>query len=130
MAPWLGEWVTVKIAEAVLGGVNTQFKQQDLDKALKTSVAKADRQVQLFWRCEPRYIPKFLDSVFKDAIEELQRPFKNEGTPQVNYFVEVFHKSLKEHPKIKQQIEEEVRRQNGLAPKGAHSKDAPLRAPE
>jgi hypothetical protein len=32
IAPWLGEWATVKIAEAVLGGVNTQLKQQDLDK--------------------------------------------------------------------------------------------------
>ena len=106
IAPWLGEWVTVKIAEAVLGGVNTQLKQQDLDKALKTCVAKADDQVKLFWRCEPRYIPKFLDSVFKDAVEELQKPFKNQGTPQVDYFVEVFYKSLEEHPKIKQNINE------------------------
>ncbi|MEI2583296.1 hypothetical protein [Scytonema sp. PRP1] len=48
IAPWLGEWMTVKIAEAVLGGVNTQLKQQDLDKALKTCVAKADDEVKLF----------------------------------------------------------------------------------
>ncbi|OKH57182.1 sister chromatid cohesion protein PDS5 [Scytonema sp. HK-05] len=108
IAPWLGEWMTVKIAEAVLGGVNTQLKQQDLDKALKTCVAKADDQVKLFWRCEPRYIPKFLDSVFKDAVEELQKPFKNQGTPQVDYFLEVFKKSLEEHPKIKQNINESL----------------------
>ena len=108
IAPWLGEWATLKIAEAVLGGVNTQLKQQDLDKALKTCVAKADDQVKLFWRCEPRYIPKFLDSVFKDAVEELQKPFKNQGTPQVDYFLEVFYKSLEEHPKIKQNINESL----------------------
>jgi HEAT repeat protein len=100
--------VTVKIAEAVLGGVNTQLKQQDLDKALKACVAKADDQVKLFWRCEPRYIPKFLDSVFKDAVEELQKPFKNQGTPQVDYFVEVFKKSLEEHPKVKHKIDESL----------------------
>lgn len=108
LAPWLGEWVTVKIAEAVLGGLNTQLQPKDFDKALKTCVVAADREVKLFWRCEPRFIPKFLEQVFQNVTEELQKPFKSQGTPQVEYLVVIFKKVLEEHPKIKQDIDESL----------------------
>ncbi len=47
--PWLGEWATVKIAEAVLDGVSSQLKAGDLGKALKIAAKVADRLVRLFF---------------------------------------------------------------------------------
>ncbi|MBW4511558.1 MAG: HEAT repeat domain-containing protein [Scytonematopsis contorta HA4267-MV1] len=108
ITPWLGEWVIVKIAEAILGNLNTQIKPKELEKALKVCVATADRQVKLFWRCEPRFIPKLLEHLFQSMAEELQRPFKSQGTLQVEYLVTIFQKVLEEHPKIKQNIDESL----------------------
>jgi HEAT repeat protein/energy-coupling factor transporter ATP-binding protein EcfA2 len=107
IAPWLGEWVTTKIAEAVLGGVSGRLKPEDLGKALKTCAAAADKQVRLFYNCYPRFVPPFLDHVFKDlAIEELQRPLKEEGTPpRVDFLVKAFQEALQDHPKVKQDID-------------------------
>ncbi|TBR56486.1 hypothetical protein B4U84_29545 [Westiellopsis prolifica IICB1] len=104
ITPWLGEWVTVKIVETVLSGVNSKLQASDLDKALKVCVSTADRQVRLFYSCEPKFIPKFLDHIFKDAAEELQKPLKNQGTPQVDFLVKTFEVALEDHPKIKKDI--------------------------
>lgn len=108
LAPYLCEWMTVKIAEAVLGGLNTQLKPRDFEKVLKTCVAVADREVKLFWRCEPRFIPKFLEQVFQNVTEELQKPFKSQGTLQIEYLVVIFQKVLEEHLKLKQDIDESL----------------------
>jgi HEAT repeat protein/uncharacterized protein YneR len=107
IAPWLGEWVTTKIAEAVLGGVSTQLKAGDLGKALKTCAATADKEVRLFYNCYPRFVPPFLDRVFKDlAIEELQRPLREEGTPpRVDFLVKAFQEALQDHPKVNQDVD-------------------------
>ncbi len=108
LAPWLGQWVTVKIAESVLDGLNTQLKTKDFEKALKTCVAIANRDVKLFWRCEPRFIPKFLEQFFQNTTEELQKPFKSQGSLQVEYLLAVFQKVLEEHQSLKQNIDESL----------------------
>lgn len=105
--PWLGEWATVKIAELVLGSVSSQLKAGDLDKALKISAKTADQQVKLFYSCYPRFVPALLDQIFKNlALEELQRPLRNKGTPRIAYLVKAFEVALQDHPKVKQNINE------------------------
>ena len=109
VAAWLGQWATEKIAEVLLGGVTTPLKAGDLGKALKKCGEVADREVHLFYSCEPRFVPKILDRVFKElAVQELQKPLKNEGIPNVEYLVHAFKLALNDHPQIEGNIKEEL----------------------
>ena len=57
---------------------------------------------ELFNRCEPDSIPGFLGKFFKDVVvEEFQKPFNNQGTPQIDYLIAAFKGLAGEHSKIK-----------------------------
>ncbi|MCP2727890.1 HEAT repeat domain-containing protein [Limnofasciculus baicalensis] len=105
VAAWLGQWATEKIAEVLLGGVTSPLKAGDLGKALKKCATLADKEIPLFYSCEPRFVPGLLDRVFKDlAVEELQKPLKNEGIPNLDYLVHAFKLALDDRPQIKSNI--------------------------
>ena len=53
IAGWVGEFVTLKIAEKSLAGVSSKLHHSDLEKALKASAKKAcDQEEGLFYRCQ------------------------------------------------------------------------------
>ncbi|MBD2060262.1 HEAT repeat domain-containing protein [Oculatella sp. FACHB-28] len=99
---WLGEWATLKVSETVLTGVSSKLHSSDLDKALKAATKAAQEQHrQLFFRCEPDFIPKFLEQFFKGSgLQELQKPLNNQGAPQVDFLVAAFREAAQEDPKM------------------------------
>ncbi|MGK7925891.1 MAG: NACHT domain-containing NTPase, partial [Spirulina sp.] len=106
IAGWLAEFATVKIAETLLGGVTSKLKTNDLGKALKIATKEAqNREEQLFFRCSPDLLPRFLEEFFKkDAREELQKPLNNQGMPDVDVLVVAFQKSIESHGKLRDKI--------------------------
>lgn len=107
---WLGEWATLKVAEALLGGVGCKLNLSDLDKALKAATKEAQAQeAGLFFRCEPDFVPRFLEQFFKGSgLEQLQMPLKKEGTPGVDFLVAAFKKAAEENSRMRGKIDESL----------------------
>ncbi len=114
---WLGEWATVKVAEALLGGVSCKLNAKDLDKALKEATKAAQAQENelflqghgLFFRCEPDVVRKFIEQFFKGSgVEELQKPLKKQGTPHVDFLVAAFKQAAEENSRMRGKIDESL----------------------
>jgi HEAT repeat protein len=92
-----------KIATEVLKEIGDRFNQTELEKALQIAIVEADQQVDLFHPAEQGFIPDFLQKVFTGkAIEELQKPLKQEGSPpDVIYLVEAFNQTLEDSSQVK-----------------------------
>ncbi|MBE9129361.1 HEAT repeat domain-containing protein [Coleofasciculus sp. LEGE 07081] len=107
---WLGELATVKVAEALLTGVGSKLNPNDLERALKAAIKAAQEQHQaLFFRCEPDFVPKFLEHFFKGVgLEELQKPLNNQGMPQVDYLVAAFKQAANDDSRMQGKIEESL----------------------
>jgi hypothetical protein len=92
-----------KIATKVLKEIGDRFNQTELEKALQIAIVEADQQVDLFHPAEQGFIPDFLQKVFTGkAIEELQKPLKQEGSPpDVIYLVEAFNQTLEDSSQVK-----------------------------
>ncbi|MBD1868977.1 hypothetical protein H6F95_17075 [Cyanobacteria bacterium FACHB-471] len=105
---WLGEWATLKVSETALTGISSKLNSSDLDKALKAATEAAQEQHrQLFFRCEPDFIPKFLEHFFKGSgLQELQKPLNNQGTPQVDFLVKAFRQAAAEKDSGMQAIDQ------------------------
>lgn len=56
IAPWLGEWVTVAIAGAIVKGIRNQFDPDEMKRVLKNATAAAEAAQSetggLFFRCK------------------------------------------------------------------------------
>jgi len=76
---WLGEWATVKVAEALLTGGSSKLNRSDLDKALKKATKEAkEQQKQLFASCERGLAKSFLEQFFQGSgLQQLQKPLNN-----------------------------------------------------
>ncbi|MGB6299667.1 MAG: HEAT repeat domain-containing protein [Rivularia sp. (in: cyanobacteria)] len=105
IAGWIGEFATVEIAKSVVSGVGNQLHHSDLEKALKASLEVACEQEEgLFYRCQKdgrEGYEKFLNAFFQEkAIEELQKPLKNEGTPDVDFLTKAFIQETVNHSEM------------------------------
>ena len=69
IAGWVGEFVTLKIAEKSLAGISNKLHHSDLEKALKASAkAACEKEEGLFYRCQKDCIKvsaKFLSHFFE-----------------------------------------------------------------
>jgi hypothetical protein len=92
-----------KIATEVVKGIGDRLNQTELERALQTAITGADQQVDLFYPAEQGFIPDFLQKVFTGkAIEELQKPLKQEGSPPDNsHLVEAFNQTLEDSSQVK-----------------------------
>ncbi|HEY9800057.1 MAG TPA: HEAT repeat domain-containing protein [Leptolyngbyaceae cyanobacterium] len=92
ISAWLGEFATVEVSKALLSGVSSKLNPNDLDKAIKAAIIKAESQEnRLFHSCPPDFIQKFLCDFFKgQGLSELQKPLKSEGTPDIEFLVAAF----------------------------------------
>jgi len=94
-------------APQILKGIKSKLNPTELEKALKAGIeaalgqeAKLPPPQQLFSRVSPDFVGEFLKKVFRRGEEELQRPLKGEGMPQVNFLVEIFKQVAAENPHI------------------------------
>jgi hypothetical protein len=97
--PWLGEWVTVTIATAIVQGMKTQLNPDEMKQVLKraTNVAE-EKQPEtngLFFRCQRdgrNGVTQFLGKFFQtgEVLRELQKPLQDDGKPMVEVLVKAF----------------------------------------
>lgn len=101
--PWLGEWITVTIAQEILGKAASQLRKQDVDRAFKVAVSAAEENCkQLFWRCEPHDRRKFLAAFFQGiVIDELQKPLQDKGLPDIEVLVSKFKQDAGQYGSVK-----------------------------
>ncbi|MDZ7967616.1 MAG: NACHT domain-containing protein [Nostoc sp. DedSLP03] len=90
--------------------INRELNPTDLEKALKAGVQSAEEwdsnQVSdkhLFFHCTPKDVRELLESFFKDTgvQEELQKPFTEKTTPNLEVLIQIFHKIKLDKPNLK-----------------------------
>ncbi len=98
------------VAKALVAKINSQLNPTDLEKALKAGIIAAEDwdktqtvARQLFYHCEPKLARELLERFFKDTgvQEELQKPLKNRGIPDLTFLVTAFEKAASESNKLK-----------------------------
>ncbi len=95
------------VAKPLSDKIQSKLNPSELEKALNVAI-KSSSQLgeklfsELFSRCQPDSIRGFLDKFFKDVVvDEFQKPFNNQGIPQIDYLIEAFKSLAREHSKIK-----------------------------
>ncbi len=83
--------------------IHNKFNPSELTKALNEAIKSSSQLGEvLFSRCEPDWIPGFLNKFFNNVvIEEFQKPFNNQGTPQIDYLIEAFKRLAEKDSKIR-----------------------------
>jgi HEAT repeat protein/energy-coupling factor transporter ATP-binding protein EcfA2 len=84
------------VTKGAIQGVSSRLEVSELQKAIKAGIVAANEKVDLFSPAEQGVIPGFLNRVFELGVQELQKPLKNEGIPDVAYLVKVFEEALKD----------------------------------
>ncbi|MHC5746492.1 MAG: NACHT domain-containing protein, partial [Nostoc sp.] len=89
--------------------INSELNPTDLEKALKAGVQSAqewdanqDSDKHLFFRCTPKDARELVERFFKDTgvQEELQKPFTEKTTPNLQVLIKIFHKITSEKPNL------------------------------
>ncbi|MGB3655372.1 MAG: NACHT domain-containing protein, partial [Rivularia sp. (in: cyanobacteria)] len=99
------EFGTEKVCEKVLSGIGSKLNHSDLEKALKISVKTAcEQEERLLYRCQTdgfKGTAKFLNKFFTEkAIEELQKPLKNEGNLDIEFLTKAFTQEARNHSEM------------------------------
>ncbi|MEH2026910.1 HEAT repeat domain-containing protein [Nostoc sp.] len=90
--------------------INSALNPTDLERALKAGVQSAekwdanqDSDKHLFFRCTPKDARELVESFFKDTgvQEELQKPFTEKTTPNLQVLIQIFHKIKSEKPNLR-----------------------------
>ncbi|MEH2356983.1 HEAT repeat domain-containing protein, partial [Nostoc sp.] len=89
--------------------INSELNPTDLEKALKAGVQSAqewdanqDSDKHLFFRCTPKDARELVERFFKDTgvQEELQKPFTEKTTANLQVLIKIFHKIKSEKPNL------------------------------
>nr|WP_322708809.1 hypothetical protein [Nostoc sp. ChiSLP03a]MDZ8209924.1 hypothetical protein [Nostoc sp. ChiSLP03a] len=89
--------------------INRELNPTDLEKALKAGVQSAeewdynqDSDKHLFFRCTPKDARELVESFFKDTgvQEELQKPFTEKTTPNLQVLIQIFYKIKSQKPNL------------------------------
>ncbi|MBN3876899.1 HEAT repeat domain-containing protein [Nostoc sp. JL23] len=90
--------------------INSALNPTDLEKALKAGVQSAeewdsdrDSHQHFFFHCTPKDARELLERFFKDTgvQEELQKPFTEKTTPNLQVLIQIFHKIKSDKPNLK-----------------------------
>ncbi|MBN3888938.1 MAG: NACHT domain-containing protein [Nostoc sp. JL31] len=102
--------VVKAVAPEIARKINSALNPTDLEKALKAGVKSADEwdnkqsyEQQLFYHCDDKQTKELIDQFFKDTgvQEELQKPFTEKTTPNLQVLVKIFDKIKSEKPNLK-----------------------------
>nr|MDZ8046198.1 HEAT repeat domain-containing protein [Nostoc sp. DedQUE02] len=102
--------VVKAVAPEIVKKINRELNPTDLEKALKAGVQSAQEwdysQVydkHLFFHCTPKDARELLERFFKDTgtQEELQKPFTEKTTPNLEVLIQIFHKIKSDKPNLK-----------------------------
>ena len=98
------------VAKALVAKINSQLNPTDLEKALQAGIIAAgdwDKtqtlHKQLFYHCEPKAARELLERFFKatGVQEELQKPLKDRGTPDLTFLIAAFRNAASESEELK-----------------------------
>ncbi|MBE8970618.1 HEAT repeat domain-containing protein [Nostocales cyanobacterium LEGE 12452] len=102
--------VVKAVAPEIARKINSALNPTDLEKALKAGVKSTDEwdneqsyQQHLFYHCDDKQARELLDQFFKDTgvQEELQKPFTEKTTPNLQVLIKIFHKIKSDKPNLK-----------------------------
>ncbi|MGJ5631418.1 HEAT repeat domain-containing protein, partial [Nostoc sp. CALU 1950] len=97
------------VAPEIAKKINSALNPTDLEKALKAGAKSAEEwdseqsyQQHLFYHCDDKQARELLDQFFKDTgvQEELQKPFTEKTTPNLQVLIQIFHKIKSEKPNL------------------------------
>ncbi|MBD2066248.1 HEAT repeat domain-containing protein [Leptolyngbya sp. FACHB-671] len=100
----LGEWAVTKVADVLFdqtgNQVRSRLEKNDLQQAIacgiksamKAGVSRSLEDFSLFYYCDDLQVRQFKQAVFCDSTiqTELQRPFRNEGKPRLEFLIAGF----------------------------------------
>ncbi|MDZ8137842.1 MAG: HEAT repeat domain-containing protein [Nostoc sp. DedQUE04] len=101
--------VVKAVTPEIVKKINSALNPTDLEKALKAGVQSAeewdsnqDSDKHLFFRCTPKDARELVEGFFKDTgvQEELQKPFTEKTTPNLQVLIKIFHKIKSEKPNL------------------------------
>ncbi|MHC0066393.1 HEAT repeat domain-containing protein [Nostoc sp. UIC 10890] len=97
------------VAPEIAKKINSALNPTDLEKALKAGAKSAEEwdseqsyQQHLFYHCDDKQTRELLEQFFKDTgvQEELQKPFTEKTTPNLQVLIKTFHKIKSEKPNL------------------------------
>ncbi|WP_199326875.1 NACHT domain-containing protein [Nostoc sp. FACHB-888] len=98
------------VAPEIVKKINSALNPTDLEKALKAGAKSADEwdnkqsyEQQLFYHCDDKQARELLDQFFKDTgvQEELQKPFTEKTTLNLQALIKIFDKIKSDKPNLK-----------------------------
>ncbi|MEH2234381.1 MAG: HEAT repeat domain-containing protein, partial [Nostoc sp.] len=101
--------VVKAVAPEIVKKINSTLNPTDLEKALKAGAKSADEwdnkqsyEQHLFYHCDDKQARELLGQFFKDTgvQEELQKPFTEKTTPNLQVLIQIFHKIKSEKPNL------------------------------
>jgi HEAT repeat protein len=105
-----GKLLITEAAKAGLAGLKNHFQPDELTRVLKKAIELTEAVQSptggLFSRCDvggPQGTQKFLDAFFSEGevLRTLQKPFQDQGKPDVAILLTAFEKLASEHPEAK-----------------------------
>ncbi|MEG3974426.1 HEAT repeat domain-containing protein [Microcoleus sp. herbarium8] len=97
IAPTIG----AKLAETAFKETMKRLNPSDIQKAWICGIETANKTHELFYPCEQGLVENFLEKFFTGAaLAELQKPFHNQGMPQVELLVAAFNATVAENKRI------------------------------
>ncbi len=110
IASSVGKTLFPVVAKELIAKINSALNPTDLEKALKAGITAAEEwdatqpsEKHLFYRCDPKPAREFLERFFKDTgvQEELQKPFKDKTTLDIELLIKIFQKLASENKELK-----------------------------
>jgi HEAT repeat protein/GTPase SAR1 family protein len=90
-----------KLAEIAFKETMKKLNPSDIQKAWISGIETANKTHELFYPCEQGLVENFLEKFFTGAaLPELQKPFYNQGMPQVELLVAAFDATVEENKRI------------------------------
>ncbi|MBD1814630.1 HEAT repeat domain-containing protein [Microcoleus vaginatus DQ-U2] len=101
IAPTIG----AKLAETAFKETMKRLNPSDIQKAWICGIETANKTHELFYPCEQGLVENFLEKFFTGAaLAELQKPFHNQGMPQVELLVAAFNATVAENKRIQRRF--------------------------
>jgi HEAT repeat protein len=97
----LAQAIGPKLAETAFKETMKKLNPSDIQKAWICGIEAANKIHELFYPCEQGLVENFLEKFFTGAaLQELQKPFNNQGMPQVEFLVAAFNATVAENTRI------------------------------
>jgi predicted NACHT family NTPase len=97
----IAQTIAAKLVETAFKETMKRLNPSDIQKAWICGIETANNTHELFYPCEQGLVENFLEKLFTGAaLAELQKPFNNQGMPQVELLVAAFNATVAENERI------------------------------